>query len=93
MTATSYEAIREAVLEHYRMREPLQIQGSGSKSFYGREPQGEILSLESCTGIVDYQPTELVLTVRSGTPLSEITATLADNGQMLGFDPPMFQGR
>ena len=64
MAEAVYEELRETVLEHFRMREPLQIQGSGSKSFYGRKSQGEILSVGSCEGIVDYQPSELVLTVR-----------------------------
>ena len=93
MAEAVYEELRETVLEHFRIREPLQIQGSGSKSFYGRKSQGEILSVGSCEGIVDYQPSELVLTVRSGTNLSKVVETLAENDQMLGFEPPMFDSR
>ncbi|MFQ5938340.1 MAG: glycolate oxidase subunit GlcE, partial [Acidiferrobacterales bacterium] len=41
-------------------------------------------------GIVSYEPTELVLTARAGTPLKEVEATLDDGGQMLAFEPPHF---
>jgi len=69
---------------------PLQIIGSGSKSFYGREPVGDPLRINGHTGIVHYEPTELVITARSGTSLAEIESTLAENGQMLPFEPPSF---
>ncbi len=71
-------------------RTPLQIVGGGTKAFYGRAPQGEPLSIAGHAGIVSYEPTELVLTARSGTPLAEIEAALAANGQMLAFEPPHF---
>jgi glycolate oxidase FAD binding subunit len=68
----------------------LRIRGGGSKDFYGREPQGEILELGAHRGIVNYEPTELVVTARTGTPLSEIEKTLAEHNQMLAFEPPHF---
>jgi len=69
---------------------PLEIVGGGTKAFYGRAPQGEPLSIAGHAGVVSYEPTELVLTARSGTPLAAIEAALAANGQMLAFEPPHF---
>jgi len=68
----------------------LRIVGGGTRSFYGRESAGEVLATGGHSGIVDYEPSELVLTARGGTPLEEIEALLADNGQMLPFEPPRF---
>lgn len=70
----------------------LRIQGGGSKSFYGRTLHGELLDTRICTGIVAYEPTELVITARAGTPLAEIEEALAAHDQMLGFEPPHFGG-
>ncbi|WMC10499.1 glycolate oxidase subunit GlcE [Oceanimonas pelagia] len=72
---------------------PLQIIGGNSKAFMGRVPKGEPLPLSGHSGIVSYQPVELVLTARAGTPLAEVQATLAERGQMLACDPPLFDGR
>ena len=70
----------------------LVITGAGSKSFYGRPIEGTVLDTRDYRGIIDYEPTELVITARCGTPLSEIEATLAASGQMLAFEPPRFGG-
>ena len=72
---------------------PLVIRGGGSKDFYGQDPVGDVLDTTPYTGIVDYDPTELVVTVRSGTPLGEVERALADAGQMLAFEPPHFGTR
>jgi glycolate oxidase FAD binding subunit len=69
---------------------PLCIRGSGSKDFYGGELQGEFLDARAYSGIVDYEPQELVLTARAGTTLKEINQALSDAGQMLPFEPPHF---
>jgi len=69
---------------------PLAIHGSGSKRFYTGTVQGVALDVGAHRGIVDYEPTELVITARAGTPLSEIEAALAAKGQMLAFEPPYF---
>lgn len=69
---------------------PLCIRGAGSKDFYGNAPQGEILDTRMHCGIVAYEPTELFVTVRCGTPLAEIEAALAAKGQYLPFEPPRF---
>ncbi|MES2320738.1 MAG: glycolate oxidase subunit GlcE [Pseudomonadota bacterium] len=71
---------------------PLRIRGGGSKDWYGEEAQGELLDTRAWTGIVAYEPTELVITARSGTPLSEIEKALEEQGQMLAFEPPHFGG-
>jgi glycolate oxidase FAD binding subunit len=71
---------------------PLRIRGSGSKDFYGGPLQGELLDVTPLRGIVDYEPSELVLTARGGTPLSEVEAALAERGQVLPFEPPRFGG-
>jgi glycolate oxidase FAD binding subunit len=72
---------------------PLQLVGQDSKGFYGREPSGEPLSLADHCGIISYEPTELVITARSGTPLQAIEDALLEQGQMLPFDPPHFDGK
>ena len=71
-------------------RMPLDIRGGGTKSFYGGEPVGEPLELRSLTGISSFEPSELVVTVRAGTPLAELEAALAEKGQCLPFEPPRF---
>jgi len=68
----------------------LRIRGSGSKDFYGVSLDGEVLDTRDYSGVVEYDPTELVFTARAGTPLREVEATLAENGQMLPFEPPHF---
>ena len=68
----------------------LRLRGGGSKDFYGAVRQGEVLDTRGYRGIVDYEPTELVLTARAGTPLTEIERALAERGQMLAFEPPHF---
>jgi len=82
--------IRQTVVDALETEIPLQIVGGGSKSFYGRTPQGKILDLNAHQGIVNYHPSELVITARTGTPLSIIEKTLAEHGQMLAFEPPCF---
>ncbi len=71
-------------------RTALRIRGGGTKDWYGQALQGEILDTRSHTGIIAYEPTELVITARSGTPLAEIDAALAEHNQMLAFEPPYF---
>lgn len=72
---------------------PLRIRGHGSKDFYGELLQGELLDTSQHSGIVSYEPTELVITARTGTSLLELETTLAERGQCLAFEPPRFDGR
>jgi len=71
-------------------RRPLRIRAGGTKDFYGQSTDGEILDPRAFTGIVDYDPSELVVTARCGTPMVVIEAALRERGQMLAFEPPHF---
>src|SRR6266446_4968728 len=82
--------MRERVSAAHRTRQGLRLRGSGTKDFYGESLTGEVLELRAHQGIVDYEPSELVITARCGTPLSEIEAALAAHGQFLAFEPPAF---
>ncbi len=82
--------LQQQVREALGRNLPLRIRGGGSKPFYGRTAEGTVLPTGGHRGIVDYEPTELVITARAGTPLAEIEQTLADQGQMLAFEPPHF---
>ena len=70
----------------------LRIRGAGSKDFYGGMLAGEVLDVAAYAGIVAYEPTELYVTAKCGTPLAEIEVALTDKGQMLAFEPPRFSG-
>lgn len=69
---------------------PLRLCGSGSKDFYGQSQCGEIFDTREYAGIVAYEPTELVVTARCGTPLARLEEILAEKGQSLAFEPPHF---
>ena len=71
-------------------RTPLRIRGGGSKDFYGQALEGEILDTTAYSGVISYEPSELVVTARAGTPLAELEALLAAQGQCLPFEPPHF---
>lgn len=71
-------------------RRPLRIRGGGSKDFFGDGLQGEVLDMAPLRGIVAYEPSELVVTAHAGTPLAELEAVLAQQGQFLAFEPPHF---
>ena len=84
------QGLVDRVRDAQARRAPLCIQGGGTKAFYGGLPQGELLDITPLTGISAYEPSELVVTVRAGTPLAELEATLAAQGQCLPFEPPRF---
>ncbi|RON56330.1 glycolate oxidase subunit GlcE [Pseudomonas frederiksbergensis] len=84
------EALLAQVNQARENATPLRIQGSNSKAFLGREVAGEVLDTRAHRGIVSYDPTELVVSVRAGTPLSELLAALDAKGQMLPCEPPSF---
>ncbi|WP_397448811.1 glycolate oxidase subunit GlcE [Pseudomonas sp. NA-150] len=83
-------ALLEQVNQALQNSTPLRIQGGNSKAFLGREVAGEIIDTRPHRGIVTYDPTELVITARAGTPLSELCAALDAQGQMLPCEPPSF---
>ena len=80
------EQVRKACADN----KPLRIVGGDSKHFMGRRATGGILFLSGHSGVLDYEPTELVITARSGTKLSELESVLAEHDQTLGCEPPMF---
>jgi len=84
------ESLRTQVLAAIEKATPLTIRGGGSKHFYGPPGTGEALDVRSHTGVIDYAPSELVISARCGTPLANVEALLAEHGQMLGFEPPHF---
>ena len=84
------ERFREQVRAAAANGGKLRIRGGGTKDWYGQAFDGEILDTREHAGIVDYEPTELVITARCGTPLAEIEAVLARQNQMLAFEPPHF---
>ena len=83
-------ALLEQVKQARENATPLRIQGGNTKAFLGREVAGEILDTRVHRGIVSYDPTELVISVRAGTLLSELFAALDAAGQMLPCEPPSF---
>jgi glycolate oxidase FAD binding subunit len=79
-------------------RTPLRIRGGGSKDFYGQPvltrstvPDTDVIDTRSLTGVISYEPSELVITARTGTPLAEVEALLAQHGQYLPFEPPHYR--
>lgn len=73
-----------------RAGSPLRIMGGGTKAFYGREVDGSPLDVTGHQGITHYDPVELVVSVRAGTPVYGLEQTLAEAGQQLPFEPPHF---
>ncbi|MGO4395645.1 glycolate oxidase subunit GlcE [Variovorax sp. M-6] len=88
-----FPALREAI-ERIRATaadgRTLSIRGGGTKAFYGEPARGEALETAALRGVTSYEPSELVVTVRAGTPLAELEALLAEQGQCLPFEPPRF---
>ncbi len=84
--------IQEQIREAAARGTPLQIRGHGSKAFYGQTPVGELLEMSGLSGISSYEPSELVVTVKAGTPIVDLEAALAEQGQYLAFEPPRFGG-
>jgi glycolate oxidase FAD binding subunit len=80
--------LREQVADAFETKTPICITAGGSKSFYGNKVNAQEINITEHQGITEYQPSELVVTVRSGTLLSELEAELKANKQMLAFEPP-----
>ena len=84
------EALQERIRAAADDRTPLRIRGGGTKDFYGGLPVGDILDTQVYAGIVEYDPTELVITARAGTSLAAVESAMRARGQMLAFEPPHF---
>lgn len=90
--ADQTEALAQRVRAAAAAGTPLAPTGGGSKAFWGEPIEAEPLALDGHRGVVHYEPTELVLTARAGTPLAEVEDLLAEHGQMLACEPPRFAG-
>jgi glycolate oxidase FAD binding subunit len=91
-TEPALSDLRERVLAAAHAGTALRLRGAGTKDFYGEAATGEVLDLRGHQGIVAYEPSELVITARCGTPLSQLAAALAEKNQFLAFEPPGFGG-
>lgn len=91
---TNHDPALEVLVDRVRQaraaKTALDIRGGNTKAFYGGQPHGEPLDVTPLCGISSYEPSELVVTVRAGTPLPELEAALAECGQCLPFEPPRF---
>ena len=90
MSDAALRTLIDTVREAAARATPLRIRGGGTKDFLGQSLQGEVLPTAALSGITSYEPSELVVTVRGGTPLAELEAALAAQGQCLPFEPPRF---
>jgi glycolate oxidase FAD binding subunit len=94
MTSTAIDPALQRLIDRVQtaraVHAQLDIRGGGSKRFYGEVPHGEPLDVGELRGISSYDPSELVVSVRAGTPLAELEDTLAAQGQCLPFEPPRF---
>jgi FAD/FMN-containing dehydrogenase len=88
--APALQRLIDQVLAARDAKTALDIRGGGSKAFYGGAACGEPMDMRALSGISSHEPSELVVTVRAGTPLAELEAALAEHGQCLPFEPPRF---
>lgn len=84
------DVFREQILHAAKNKTPLSIEGGGTKSWYGNPNYYTKLDTRSYSGILEYQPEELVITACAGTPLKEIESVLKEKNQVLAFEPPHF---
>jgi glycolate oxidase FAD binding subunit len=84
------DQLQDKVRQAIQTGEKLIIKAGGTKDFYGRSTSGKEISIAEHQGIINYEPTELVITARAGTKLKIIEQILSENNQMLAFEPPAF---
>ena len=89
MTDTK-EFIASQIKDAVKQKKALQLLGGNTKAFYGRSVQATPLSLTSHSGIIEYEPSELYITARCGTPLNDIEQVIGKESQMFPFEPPHF---
>ena len=92
-TSPAIADLTERIKAAAAARTPLRLRGGGTKDFYAQSLQGDILDMTGLiglSGVTSYEPSELVVTARAGTPLAELEALLAAQGQCLPFEPPHF---
>ena len=69
---------------------PVRIVGGNTKAFYGNSVEAMDVDVSGHSGVIDYDPAELVITLRAGCKLKDVEALLSEKNQMLGFEPPHF---
>src|SRR6266850_7009482 len=89
---SALEKLSETIRAAGRSKRALRLRGGGTKDFYGQAHEGEVLDTRGHSGIVAYEPSELVITARCGAKLAEIESAMRERGQMLAFEPPHFGG-
>jgi glycolate oxidase FAD binding subunit len=87
LSPTNSEELCDAIADAARTETRLEIRGGGSKAGFGCERDAIILDMRGFSGVIDYDPPELVLTAYAGTPLAEIEALVASKSQLLAFEP------
>ena len=92
LRVTDLAGLQDRVRDAAASQRPLCIVGGSSKRFLGREQRGDPVDMKGYSGVVDYQPSELVITVRAGTTISELQSVLAAENQVLAGEPPEFDG-
>ena len=88
---TALAQLTDRIAQASADKQALRIRGGGSKDFYGNTPRGDLLDTTALRGVVSYEPTELVVTARAGTPLAELEQVLAERRQCLAFEPPHYR--
>ena len=84
------ESLCERIASACAGKTPVSIRGDDSKRFYGHPCEGEIVDVSQHTGVLEYEPSELVIQARAGTALADIETLLDRHRQMLAFEPPHF---
>lgn len=84
------EDIRQRVADAFAAGTPLRIHGGNTKRFLGHPVEADALDITNHSGIIEYTPSELVVTARAGTPLEVLKSALAAENQALAFEPPGF---
>ena len=88
LTPTTESEAADIIRAHAESRTPIHIRGGGTRAGFGNAVNAaETLSSTALTGITAYNPAEMVMTARAGTPVAEIEAALAANGQGMAFEP------
>lgn len=92
MSQSTLNHFKDQILEASASKNVLRITGSGSKDWYGNNLKGTPLPTKDYQGIIDYQPDELVITVKAGTSLKEVESALSEKNQQFAFEPPRLDG-
>jgi glycolate oxidase FAD binding subunit len=84
------EPLRERIASAFAGKKPVSIRAGNSKNFYGHPCEGETIDVSQHSGVLEYEPSELVIQARAGTALADIENLLDQHRQMLAFEPPHF---